>query len=122
MARSSKTTKTEKVAEGRVYSFRLLTDEDMNAWDSKIAESGMKISQFMREAVIYNKAVVKGVEPKTVNPDLVRQNFLLAAISNNINQIAYRLNSDNLIGLVTPATYAAVLGELESISAGMKEL
>ena len=120
MARSSKTEKT--VPEGRVYSFRLLTDEDMNAWDAKIEESGMKISEFMREAVIYNKAVVKGVEPKTVNPDLVRQNFLLAAISRNINQIAHRLNSDNLVGLITPAVYSAVLEELQSISIKMKEL
>ncbi len=105
----------------RVYHFRL-NELDAQVWDAKIAESGMKISQFMREAVIYNKAVVKGVEPKTVNPDLVRQNFLLAAISRNINQIAYRLNSDNLIGLVTPAVYAAVLADLESISAAVKEL
>lgn len=105
----------------RVYHFRL-NELDAQVWDAKIAESGMKISQFMREAVIYNKATVKGVEPKTVNPDLVRQNFLLAAISRNINQIAYRLNSDNLIGLVTPAVYSAVLADLESISAAVKEL
>ena len=122
MARSSKTSKTEKVPEGRVYSFRLLSDEDMNAWDAKIEQSGMKISEFMREAVIYNKSVVKGVESKNVNPDLLRQNFLLAAISRNINQIAHRLNSDNLIGLVTPEVYAAVLEELQSISIKMKEL
>lgn len=125
MARSSKTRKTEKTAkvpEGRVYSFRLLSDEDMHAWDAKIEQSGMKISEFMREAVIRNEAVVVGVPPKAVNPDLIRQNYLLAALSRNMNQIAHRLNSDNLVGLVTPAVYAAILDELESISSRMKDL
>lgn len=103
----------------RVYHFRL-NELDAQVWDAKIEQSGMKISEFMREAVIYNKSVVKGVESKKVNPDLLRQNFLLAAISRNINQIAHRLNSDNIIGLVTPAVYAAVLEELQSISIKMK--
>lgn len=115
--------KADNISEGldRVYSFRL-TEADAKIWDAKIFESGMKISQFMREAVINNESVVVGVPPKVINPSIVRQNYLLAALSQNINQIAHRLNSDNLVGLVTPATYAAVLGELESISAAMKEL
>ena len=126
MARAKKPRKTSQTeapaAEGRVYSFRLLTDADMHAWDSKIAASGMKISEFMREAVIRNEAVVVGVPPKSINPDLVRQNYLLAALSRNMNQIAHRINSDNLVGLVTPAVYAAILEELESISSRMKDL
>lgn len=104
----------------RVYHFRL-TESDGKVWDEKIAKSGMRISEFMRTAVIRNKAVVVGVRQKTVNADLVRQNYLLAVISNNINQIAHRLNSDYLAGLVTPAVYGVVLDELELISSKMKE-
>lgn len=105
----------------RVYHFRL-TEADGQVWDEKIAQSGMKISEFMRSAVIRNESVVVGVSPKVVNPALARQNYLLAALSRNINQIAHRLNSDNLVGLVMPAVYAAILDELEIISSKMKDL
>lgn len=113
----------------RLYHFRL-TEADGEVWDKKIARSGMKISPFMRVAVVHNETVVVGDASKkkkrptrtktNSNPDIQKTNFLLAAISRNMNQIAHRLNSDNLIGLVTPATYAAVLNELHSISAQIK--
>lgn len=114
----------------RIYHFRL-TEADGAVWDDKISRSGMKISEFMREAVIHNETVVVGDASKkkkrptrtkaNSNPDIQKTNFLLAAISRNMNQIAHRLNADNLIGQVTPATYAAVLDELHSISAQIKE-
>ena len=114
----------------RLYHFRL-TEADGEVWDDKIARSGMKISPFMRLAVVHNETVVVGDASKkkkrptrtkaNANPDIQKTNFLLAAISRNMNQIAHRLNADNLIGLVTPATYAAVLDELHSISAQIKE-
>ena len=114
----------------RLYHFRL-TEADGEVWDDKIARSGMKISPFMRLAVVHNETVVVGDASKkkkrptrtkaNANPDIQKTNFLLAAISRNMNQIAHRLNADNLIGLVTPATYAAVLDELHSISAEIKE-
>lgn len=84
----------------------------------------------MRLAVVHNETVVIGDASKkkkrtartkaNTNPDIQKTNFLLAAISRNMNQIAHRLNSDNLMGLVTPASYAAVLDELHSISAQIK--
>lgn len=113
-----------------IYTFRL-TEADGAVWDDKIARSGMKISPFMRHAVVHNETVVVGDASKkkqqatrtkaNTNPDIQRTNFLLAAISRNMNQIAHRLNTDNLSGLVTPATYAAILDELHSISAQVKE-
>lgn len=103
----------------RNFAFRL-TEEDGAIWDEKIASSGLSNSEFIREAVIKNKSEVVSAPPQ--NPALVRQNYLLATLSRNMNQIAHRLNSDNLIGLVTPAVYAAILDELESISIAMKEL
>lgn len=103
----------------RNFAFRL-TEEDGAIWDEKIASSGLSNSEFIREAVIRNKAEVVSAPPP--NPVLVRQNYLLAALSRNMNQIAHRINSDNLVGLVTPAVYAAILDELESISSKMKDL
>ena len=108
----------------RIYHFRL-TESDGDVWDAKIAQSGLKISEFMREAVINNETVIVGqkrtVKHITSDPDMVRRNFLLAAASRNMNQIAHRLNADNLAGLVTPAVYAAVLDELQSLSIQLKQ-
>lgn len=109
----------EKEPLTRNFAFRL-TEADGAIWDEKIASSGLSTSGFIREAVIHNKSQVVSAPPP--NPELVRQNYLLAAISNNLNQIAHRLNSDNLVGLVTPAVYAAVLDELELISSKIKDL
>ena len=109
----------EKESLTRNFAFRL-TEADGAIWDEKIASSGLSNSEFIREAVIRNKSEVVSAPPP--NPVLVRQNYLLAALSRNMNQIAHRLNSDNLIGLVTPAVYSAVLEELQSISTNMKEL
>ena len=103
----------------RNFAFRL-TEEDGAIWDEKIASAGLSNSEFIREAVIRNKSEVVSAPPP--NPDLLRQNYLLAALSRNMNQIAHRINSDNLVGLVTPAVYAAILEELESISSRMKDL
>ncbi|CAM3685443.1 plasmid mobilization protein [Polaromonas hydrogenivorans] len=107
-----------------LYSFRL-SHEDADVWDAKIARSGMKISEFMREAVINNETVIVGqkrmVKHIASDPDMHRRNFLLAASSRNLNQIAHRLNSDNLVGLVTPATYASILDELLTISVTIKK-
>ena len=45
-----------------------------------------------------------------------------AKIGNNINQVAKRLNEDNLNDLITPATYDGVLNNLEEIKTELKEL
>lgn len=115
--------------ETRVYSFRLPVAV-ADAWDSKISRSNMTKSDFMRTAVIENETVINGDASAkrkrpvriagNVHPDIVRRNFLLAQASQNINQIAKRLNSDNLAGLVTPATYATISQELLNISTLMK--
>lgn len=108
-----------------LYSFRL-SHADAAVWDAKIARSGMKISEFMREAVINNETVIMGqkrtVKHITSDRDMHRRNYLLAASSRNLNQIAHRLNSDNLVGLVTPATYVATLDELLAISIQLKKV
>lgn len=126
---TAKTKAREKLP--RIYHFRL-TDSDGDVWDEKISRSGMKISEFMREAVIHNETVVIGDAsskkkkkavriPTAADPDIRRRNFLLAAASRNLNQIAHRLNSDHIICQITNATYAAVLDELLGISIQLKQ-
>ncbi len=115
----------------RIFSFRL-PDQVADEWDDKIARSGMNKSEFFRTAVVLNETTVVGDAsgqkkkravrlPDTVHPDIKKANFLLAQASNNINQIAHRLNSDHAAGLVTPALYAEMMDELQSISAQIKE-
>jgi hypothetical protein len=115
----------------RLFHFRL-TERDGAIWDDKVARSGMTQSEFFRTAVVRNETLVQGDAsgnkkkravrtPNNVNPDIRKANFLLAQASNNLNQIAFRLNSDNTRGLVTPAVYAAALDELQSISVALKE-
>lgn len=114
----------------RVYSFRL-TDADGDVWEDKVRRSGMNQSEFFRTAVVLNETTVVGDASQkkrravrtasNVHPDIKRANFLLAQASNNLNQIAHRLNADNKAGLVTPALYAEMLEELQSTSATIKE-
>lgn len=121
--------KVKRIPLPRLFSFRL-SDDDGKKWDEKIARSGMLISPFIRMAVIENATVVNGdlirKTKKTVratvsiDPDIRRRNFLLAQTSNNINQLAHRLNLDSKSDLVTPATYLAILQELKSISIEIK--
>lgn len=127
--RKSKLSGTESGS--RIFSFRL-PDQVADEWDDKIARSGMNKSEFFRTAVVLNETTVVGDAsgnkkkravrvPGNVDPDIKRKNFLLAQVSNNINQIAYRLNSDHAAGLVTPALYAEMMDELLSISGQIME-
>ena len=111
-------------------SFRL-SQADAEAWDAKVAASGLSASEFFRLAVIENKTVVQGDASAarkrratrikdTVPKDVKRAVFLLAQLGNNMNQIAHRLNVDNRAGKVTPATYRAILEELHGIAATVK--
>ena len=114
----------------RVFSFRLPNDL-ADEWDGKIRRSGMDKSKFFRTAVVLNETTVIGeASPKkkravrtanNVHPEIRRANFLLAQASNNLNQVAHRLNADHKAGLVTPALYAEIVTELHNISAIVKE-
>lgn len=121
--------KPKKPTLGRPYHFRLPLDVEKE-WDAKIAASGLSESEFFRQAVIENKTVIQGAAPDrkrravrmkdTVPKDVKRAVFLLAQLGNNMNQLAHRLNLDAKAGKVTPATYAAILEELQGIAAIVK--
>lgn len=97
-----------------VRNFRL-TEADAAAWDEKVNASGMSASAFFREAVLQNKTVVQASK-KQSTLEQRKILFLFAQQSNNINQIAHRLNSDHRAGKVTSETYKAILAELQGLS------
>ena len=109
-------------------SFRL-SDDQFDIWTKKVSRSGMTKSEFFREAVINNQTEVVGDASrhravrvkKPANPELRKSLFLLAQSSQNINQVAHRLNSDHKVGIVSAELYEAVLQKLQEISASLKE-
>lgn len=111
-----------------VRHFRL-TDADATTWDAKVSRSGQTASEFFRSAVIQNQTVVQGDASKkkravrtknTLPTDLKKLLFLTAQASNNLNQIAHRLNADHKAGKVTPSLYASIFDEIKDISATVK--
>lgn len=93
-------------------SFRLTAD-DHAAWLKKVNASGMSPSDFFRDAVLTNKTEV--IARTVANKDMAKLRYLYNKTSNNMNQIAYRANSDYLSGKLNEATYASILAELSEI-------
>lgn len=91
-------------------SFRLNAN-DHAVWMQKIESSGMTKSEFIRAAVINNETVVH--ERKKASVDKKRLLFIANKASNNINQLAHRVNGDSLAGVVSEKTYSDVLYELQ---------
>ena len=97
----------------KTVSFRL-SEEDYKEISDRIpknekGKADMKFSEFIRDAILKSRvvAVDKELEQYKV--------FTAAKIGNNINQIARRLNSDNLAGKINPDTYNEVIESLERI-------
>lgn len=104
----------------KMVSFRL-TEKEYKEISGRIpiSDSGkpiMKFSTFIRGAISEKRlvAVDREVEQYKVHA--------ASKIGNNVNQIAKRLNEDNLNDLITPATYDGVLDNLEEIKKELKEL
>ena len=110
-------------------SFRV-DDDAYTMWLSKIAASNLSRSDFFREAILNNQStIIQSDKPKKATrlalpkPSTVtnlaekKVLFLLAQLSNNINQIAHRCNSDYKSGLISAATYTEILDQLTAISA-----
>lgn len=100
--------------ETRVFSFRL-PKSVADWWEEKIARSGFaNKSEFFRQAVQENKTEVIAKPVATRNAK--RAVFLLAKASNNLNQLAYRANSDHLAGKLTKDTYTSILDQLHRLN------
>ena len=102
----------------RPVSFRL-TEADYAAYLAKVGASGMKPSEFFRDAVLTNRTqVVARVQPSSDKRRLI---YLFNKASNNLNQLAHTANAAELAGTVTPATYAGILAELQTLADVMKK-
>lgn len=128
MSEAAKPKKQKKDGLPVICHFRL-NEADGAIWKAKVFRSGQTASEFFRTAVIQNQTVVQGdasrknrpVRTKnTMPPDLKKLLFLTAQASNNLNQVAHRLNTDHKAGKVTHALYASILEELKDISAVIK--
>lgn len=96
-----------------------LSEADYLAYKQKVAESGMTPSEFFRTAVLSNKTTIVA---RRTSPERQRVVYLMNKASNNINQIAYRLNSDHLAGKLNSRIYMSVLNALVRISDHMKAM
>lgn len=110
MARPTKSD-AEKLT--KTVAFRL-TEADYSAYRAKFLASGMSQSEFFREYILTNTTQV--VARPVASSDSKRAVFLLQKASNNINQLAYRANSDNLMGVLTEKTFSSILSQLERLN------
>lgn len=59
-----------------------------------------------------NRKTRQKAKPPIVNPDLQKAVRYLSSISNNMNQVALRINADSKANKITDATYITVLEQL----------
>lgn len=114
MARPKKEA-VEKLTEP--VSFRL-TKIDHAAFVAKVSSSGLRESSFLRDCVLGNKTQIVAKEKSSI--DKGRLLYLFNKVSNNVNQLAHRVNSDHLAGKVNEATYERLLTELQAVTQYMK--
>lgn len=98
-----------------VFSFRT-TLADASKWNSKIARSGYKKSEFFRMAVQQNQTQILAVSPHSA-----RAVFLLSKASNNLNQITHRAHLAHLDGTITAKSFQSILEQLQILNNFMQE-
>lgn len=101
----------------RPVSFRL-TAADHAAYLAKVEASGLKPSEFFRDAVLTNRTQI--IARAKSSPERGRMLYLFNKASNNINQLAHRANADHLAGVICEATYIRILSELHGLAHYMK--
>lgn len=76
--------------------------------------TGIKFSEWIREAVIGNKTQI--IARQRRSSDAKRILFLANKASNNINQIAHNLNSAKQQGQLSDSIFEVVLTELQALN------
>lgn len=105
---------TEKKNKDKVVAFRL-SQEDFAQFEEKLASSNMKRSEFFREIFLNSNVNLTVKSSPTKN--LKQLIFYYNKSSNNINQIAYQLNSAHLSEKVSERLYKSVANALIDIRA-----
>jgi hypothetical protein len=109
----------EKKNKSIVVATRLKEDEYADVMLRIVNEHGeqiMKPSDYFKQSLLDAKVVVKDKEVEQYRA------FILSRISNNMNQVAKRLNQDNLANKISEETYKSVLSELVKINKEINEL
>jgi uncharacterized protein (DUF1778 family) len=108
----------EKETLSERVSFRL-NKKDYAFYKNKVANSGLSPSEFFRTAVLTNQTQIIS---KKHTPEKKQMIYLLSKTSNNINQLAHRINADHKIGQLNEQTYVALLNALDNISSYLKAM
>lgn len=111
-------TKSDDEKLNHTVAFRLI-DGDFQNYKRKFSASGLTQSEFFREHVLANTTQVVA-KPKA-STDSLRAVFLLQKASNNINQLAHRANAEHLAGILSEATFRAIVNQLEQLNQFMLE-
>jgi len=98
-------------------SFRLPESVHLE-YEKKCTDAGMSLSDFFRDCILTNRTQIVA-KPKA-SADHRRLLYLFNKTSNNMNQLAHRANADHQAGKVTPATYEAILDNLELMTRYLK--
>lgn len=109
----------EKKNKSIVIATRLKEDEYADVMLRISNEEGqqiMKPSDYFKQSLLGAKVVVKDKEVEQYKA------FILSRISNNMNQVARRLNQDNIANKISEETYKDVLDELVKINKEIVEL
>lgn len=108
----SKDLKMTKENRKKIITFRL-SDSEYEPYEKKLKKLNMTKSSFFREVFITKSDSVHIAKEKT--QDNKRLLFLANKSSNNINQIAKKLNSAYRSGVVTEKVYLETLNNLISL-------
>jgi hypothetical protein len=91
-----------------------LTEHEFAEMQTKLMDANGKP---MMKPAAFLRAAATGAVVNVVDTELEQYRiFIEKRASNNLNQIAKRLNSDHLAGIITNQTYENVLAELLKIS------
>ena len=90
-----------------------LTEDEYAPFSKAIEQLDMSKSEFFRMLSLNQ---INGYQPDhRQQPDYKRCLFYLHKTSNNMNQIAHRLNTDNAKGIISDALYKKLLNALIGI-------
>ncbi|QZN96692.1 plasmid mobilization protein [Symbiopectobacterium purcellii] len=97
-----------------------LTDDEYQPFKDLLEHTEIGKSEFFR-ALILNRIASLPSKPK-VTTDYKRCLFYLAKTSNNFNQIAHRLNTDNAKGIISETLYKKLLNALIGIRETLQDI
>jgi len=83
------------------------------------AEDFNHYAEFLRELLEHRKTTI--VARPRASADKTRLLYLANKASNNLNQLAHRVNADHLAGKVSDSTYQVVLANLVQLGADLRE-